>query len=125
MGGDRNRHRGQRFCYGAVLAKYRLGYDDTLDAFGVHGVGGLTGALLTGVFAQKALNEGGGNGALYGDFHQLFVQLVACLASGVYALVVTFVILKLIDATLGLRVTEQDEREGLDTTQHGEEGYAG
>jgi Amt family ammonium transporter len=112
-------------CYGAVLAKYRLGYDDTLDAFGVHGVGGLTGALLTGVFAQKALNEGGGNGALYGDFHQLFVQLVACLASGVYALVVTFVILKLIDATLGLRVTEQDEREGLDTTQHGEEGYAG
>jgi Amt family ammonium transporter len=112
-------------CYVAVLAKYKLGYDDTLDAFGVHGVGGFTGALLTGVFAQKALNDAGGNGALFGDPHQLFVQLVACVASGGYALVMTFVILKGLDKTVGLRVSEQDEREGLDTTQHGEEGYAG
>ena len=112
-------------CYLAVLAKYKFGYDDTLDAFGVHGVGGLTGALLTGVFAQKALNDAGGNGALFGDPHQLLVQLIACGASGGYALVVTFVLLKAIDKTIGLRVTEPDEREGLDTTQHGEQGYAG
>ncbi len=112
-------------CYVAVLAKYKYGYDDTLDAFGVHGVGGLTGALFTGVFAQASLNPDGGNGALFGDPHQLVVQLVACAASGGYALVMTVVILKLVDKVIGLRVTEQDEREGLDTTQHGEEGYAG
>jgi ammonium transporter, Amt family len=108
-----------------VLAKYKYGYDDTLDAFGVHGVGGLTGALLTGVFAQKTLNDAGGNGLLFGDPHQLVVQIIACAASGLYAVVVTFVILKVLDKLVGLRVTEQDEREGLDTTQHGEEGYAG
>jgi Amt family ammonium transporter len=112
-------------CYVAVLAKYKYGYDDTLDAFGVHGVGGFTGAILTGVFAQKALNDAGGNGALFGDVHQLFVQAIACVASGGYALVVTAGILFAIDKTIGLRVSEQDEREGLDTTQHGEEGYAG
>jgi len=112
-------------CYVAVLAKYKYGYDDTLDAFGVHGAGGLTGALLTGVFAQKALNDSGANGALFGDPHQLVVQMIACAASGGYALVATLVILKVLDKTIGLRVTEQDEREGLDTTQHGEEGYAG
>ncbi len=108
-------------CYLAVLAKYKFGYDDTLDAFGVHGVGGLTGALLTGVFAQKALNDAGADGGL----HQLGVQALGCLAVGAYAVVVTFVVLKLIDKTVGLRVTQGDEREGLDTTQHGEEGYAG
>jgi Amt family ammonium transporter len=112
-------------CYLAVLAKYKYGYDDTLDAFGVHGVGGLTGALLTGVFAQAALNPDGANGALFGGAHQLVVQVIACGASGGYALVMTFVILKAIDKLIGLRVSEQDEREGLDTTQHGEEGYAG
>jgi Amt family ammonium transporter len=112
-------------CYLAVLAKYKYGYDDTLDAFGVHGVGGLTGALLTGVFAEKSLNDAGGNGALFGDPHQLLVQAIACGASGGYAIVMTFVILKLTDKLVGLRVSEQDEREGLDTTQHGEEGYAG
>src|SRR6185312_11701251 len=81
-------------CYVAVLAKYKYGYDDTLDAFGVHGVGGLTGALLTGVFAQAALNPDGANGALFGNPHQLGVQALACGASGGYALVMTFVILK-------------------------------
>jgi len=110
-------------CYGAVLLKNRFGYDDSLDAFGVHGVGGLAGALLTGVFAQKALNEAGADGALFGNVRQLGVQAVACAATGVYAAVLTFGILKLLDATLGLRVAEQDEREGLDATQHGEEAY--
>jgi Amt family ammonium transporter len=111
-------------CYGGVLLKNRFGYDDSLDAFGVHGVGGLTGALLTGVFAQKALNDAGADGALFGNVKQLGIQGLACAVTGVYAAVLTFGILKIIDATMGLRVSENDEREGLDTTQHGEEAYA-
>jgi Amt family ammonium transporter len=117
-------------CYLAVLAKYKYGYDDSLDAFGVHGVGGLTGALLTGVFSEKRSFPGvadavGEAGLLAGNPKQLGVQALACLATGVYAVLLTFVILKAIDKTIGLRVTTADEREGLDTTQHGEEGYAG
>jgi len=111
-------------CYGGVLLKDRLGYDDALDAFGVHGIGGLAGALLTGVFAEKALNEAGADGLLSGNAAQLGTQCIAVLASGLYALVITFGILKLIDATIGLRVAENDEREGLDLTLHGEQGYA-
>jgi Amt family ammonium transporter len=115
-------------CYGAVLAKYKYGYDDSLDAFGVHGVGGLAGALLTGVFAREASYGGavtGANGLLYGNAKLLGIQALACAASVVYSVAVTFVILKVIDKLVGLRVTASDEREGLDTTQHGEEGYAG
>ncbi len=112
-------------CFYAVQAKYKYGYDDSLDAFGVHGVGGLTGALLTGVFAQKVLNDAGNDGLLFGNPHQLVIQLVACAASGTYAAALTWGILKLIDKTIGLRVDEAEEREGLDQTQHGEEGYAG
>jgi Amt family ammonium transporter len=110
-------------CYGGVLLKNRFGYDDSLDAFGVHGVGGLAGALLTGVFAQKALNDAGADGALFGNPKQLGIQALACAASAAYAAVATFGILKLVDATFGLRVAESDEREGLDSTQHGEEAY--
>jgi Amt family ammonium transporter len=111
-------------CYGGVLLKYRFGYDDSLDAFGVHGVGGLAGALLTGVFAQKAMNAAGADGALFGHPQQLGVQAIAVAASGAYAAVVTWVILKVLHKTIGLRVSDAEEREGLDTTQHGEEGYA-
>ncbi len=111
-------------CYGGVLLKSHFGYDDTLDAFGVHGVGGFAGAILTGVFAQKALNDAGVDGALFGNFRQVLVQLVACAATGVYSAVLTFGILKLIDTTMGLRASEQEEREGLDVTQHGEEAYS-
>jgi Amt family ammonium transporter len=93
-------------------------------------VGGLTGALLTGVFSEKRSFPGiadpvGEGGLLAGNPKQLAIQVLACVASGVYALVVTAAILKLVDKTIGLRVTSSDEREGLDTTQHGEEGYAG
>jgi Amt family ammonium transporter len=117
-------------CYGAVLAKYKYGYDDSLDAFGVHGVGGFTGAILTGVFAVKRSFPGvdapvGDDGLLAGNPKQLGVQALACLVTGVYALALSFALLKLIDKTIGLRVTQADEREGLDTSQHGEEGYAG
>jgi Amt family ammonium transporter len=112
-------------CYVAVQAKYKYGYDDSLDAFGVHGVGGLAGALLTGVFAQKVLNDAGNDGFLFGNPHQLVVQVLASLATGGYAALVTWGLLKLIDKTIGLRVEEAEEREGLDQTQHGEVGYAG
>jgi Amt family ammonium transporter len=117
-------------CYLAVLAKYKYGYDDSLDAFGVHGVGGLTGALLTGVFAVKRTFPGvaepvGADGLLAGNPKQLGIQVLACVVSAVYAAGVTYGLLRLIDKLVGLRVTTSDEREGLDTTQHGEEGYAG
>jgi ammonium transporter, Amt family len=117
-------------CYGAVQAKYKYGYDDSLDAFGIHGVGGLTGAILTGVFALERTFPGidepvGAPGLLAGNPRLLGVQLLACLATAAYAAVVTAVLLKGIDKLVGLRVSVGDEREGLDTTQHGEEGYAG
>ncbi len=117
-------------CYAAVLAKYKYGYDDSLDAFGVHGVGGLTGALLTGVFAVKRSFPGvadavGDDGLLSGNARLAWVQVLACVVSAGYAATVTVVLLKLIDKTVGLRVSASDEREGLDSTQHGEDGYAG
>jgi Amt family ammonium transporter len=111
-------------CYVAVVSKERLGYDDTLDAFGVHGVGGALGALLTGVFADKALNDGGRNGVLHGNAAQMVPQLVGVVVVGAYAAVVTWVLLKIIDKIFGLRVPVSDEREGLDSTEHGEQGYA-
>jgi Amt family ammonium transporter len=111
-------------CYFAVVSKERLGYDDTLDAFGVHGVGGALGAILTGVFARKALNEAGHDGMIYGNVKAIVPQLVGIVAVGAYAALVTFVLLKLIEKTIGLRVPVSDEREGLDATEHGETGYA-
>jgi ammonium transporter, Amt family len=105
-------------CYGAVLAKARLGYDDALDAFGVHGVGGATGALLTGVAARAVLNNGSGGGlSLLGK------QALSIAAAGAWAAVVTFVLLKVIDLTVGLRVDQEAEHEGLDGVLHGESAY--
>lgn len=113
-------------CYGAVLAKYKYGYDDSLDAFGVHGVGGLVGALLTGLFADKRLNPAGADGLFYGGgFRQLGVQALACVVAAAYAALLTYGLLKLIGRFIGLRVAPSDEREGLDSTQHGEDAYAG
>jgi Amt family ammonium transporter len=111
-------------CYAAVVSKERLGYDDTLDAFGVHGVGGALGALLTGVFADKALNGDGRNGVIHGNPGQMVPQLVGVVVVGLYAAIVTWVLLRIIDKTIGLRVQVSDEREGLDSTEHGEQGYA-
>jgi Amt family ammonium transporter len=106
-------------CYGAVLAKAKLGYDDALDAFGVHGIGGATGALLTGVFARATLNAGHGGGlSLVGK------QAIAVGAAGAWAAVVTFVLLKAIDLTIGLRVDAEVEHDGLDSALHGESAYA-
>lgn len=110
-------------CYGAVLLKERWHYDDSLDAFGVHGVGGILGALLTGVFATKAVNPDGGDGLLAGNPMLFAKQVAAVLIVGAYSAAVTWVLLKLVDRLVGLRVSEDDEREGLDETQHGESGY--
>jgi len=111
-------------CYYAVTLKGRFGYDDTLDAFGVHGVGGSIGVILLGVFAAKAWNSGGADGLLAGNAAFLGKQLLAVLVSIAFSVAGTLVILKLVDATIGLRVTADEEREGLDINLHGEEGYS-
>ncbi|MBX6772669.1 MAG: ammonium transporter, partial [Chloroflexi bacterium] len=110
-------------CYCAVQLKPRLRVDDALDVFGVHGVGGTLGAILTGVFATVAVNAAGANGALYGNPAQLGIQIIAVLATWAYAGTATFVILKVLDRLVGLRVPEHEERVGLDTSQHGELAY--
>ena len=107
--------------WAAVYLKNRLGYDDSLDAFGVHAIGGIIGALLTGVFAVKAI--GGTAGMLEGNTGQLLIQATGVGVTIVYDAIVSFVILKAIDWTLGLRVISEQERDGLDITQHGEQVY--
>ena len=109
-------------CFWAsVYLKNWMGYDDSLDAFGVHAVGGIVGALLTGVFAVQAI--GGTAGVLEGNTGQLLIQATGVGVTIVYDAIVSFIILKAIDWTLGLRVKEEQEREGLDVTQHGEQVY--
>jgi Amt family ammonium transporter len=116
-------------CYWMVTkVKAMFGYDDALDAFGVHGAGGTIGALLTGVFATQAINpniygEGKALGGLDGHWGQVGNQLVGVLIAWGVALVGTIVLLKITDMLIGLRVSEADEIEGLDVTQHGEEAY--
>lgn len=105
-------------CYGGVLMKAKLKYDDSLDAFGVHGVGGTFGAILTGVFATV-----GATGLLAGNVKQLMTQLIAVVAAGAYAVIVTLIISFVLDKTIGLRVEKEDEIMGLDQTQHSESGY--
>lgn len=108
-------------CYGFVIViKPRLGYDDSLDAFGVHGVGGTWGAIATGLFATTAVNPLGRNGLFYGDASLLGSQFLSVVASWTYAFVMTIIILKILDATMGLRITEDQELQGLDLSQHGE-----
>ncbi len=111
-------------CYLAVLAKVKLGYDDSLDVVGVHGVGGLWGALATGLFASKAINPAGADGLFFGNPAQFGIQAVAVAVTIIYSLVVTWVLLKAIDATMGLRVAREDEVAGLDLTEHQEAGYS-
>lgn len=111
-------------CYGGViLIKERLHIDDSLDAFGVHGVGGLLGALLTGIFADTSINAAGRDGVIKGHVAQMVPQIAGIVAVGLYAAILTFAILKLVDKVVGLRVPTNDEREGLDVTEHGEQGY--
>jgi Amt family ammonium transporter len=100
-----------------------LGYDDSLDTFGIHGVGGAWGALATGLFASKLVNEAGNDGLFAGNPSQLAIQLAGVVATVVYAALVSFVLLKALDATMGLRVKEEAEEEGLDLSEHGELAY--
>ena len=114
-------------CYLACTSlKQKFRYDDSLDAFGVHGVGGILGAVLTGVFATRAVqNVAGGEavGLVDGNASLLIGQVVAVLVTIVYATIVSLILLKVIDSVLGLRVTKDEESQGLDLTQHGEDGY--
>ena len=106
--------------WGATTLKSQLGYDDSLDAFGVHGIGGIVGALLTGVFTAKSL---GGVGMDNGIGMQVLAQLLSILITIIWSGVLSFIILKIVDATVGLRVEEDEERQGLDLSQHNERGY--
>lgn len=110
-------------CYTAVSLKPKLGYDDSLDVVGVHGVGGSFGALATGLFASVAVNAAGANGLFYGNASLLWKQAIAVGVSITYSFVVTSILLKVLDWTMGLRVDGEDESEGLDQSQHGESGY--
>ncbi|MBI3378215.1 MAG: ammonium transporter [Nitrospirae bacterium] len=111
------------FCYIAVNLKQRLGYDDSLDVLGIHGVGGTWGALATGLFASTAINPAGKDGLFYGNPPLLGIQAIAVVATFVFVFVTTLIILKIVDRMVGLRVDEEQEFVGLDQSQHGESGY--
>jgi Amt family ammonium transporter len=115
---------GGALCFGACHLKSKLGYDDSLDVVGVHGVGGVWGALATGLFAWKAINGAGADGLFHGNPGQLWTQLIAVLVTIALAAPMTFVILKIVDAVVGIRVSENDELSGLDLSQHSENAYA-
>lgn len=112
------------FCYGAIMLKGRLGYDDSLDVFGVHGIGGMWGAIATGLFATVAINSAGANGLFHGEVALLGKQFVAIIAVAAYAFVLTFIMLKVIGLITPLRLDKADEDTGLDLSQHGEVGYS-
>ncbi len=105
------------------VVKVKFGYDDSLDAFGVHGIGGIWGALATGLWANKEINSAGNNGLFYGNPAQFMIQLKATLVTIVYSFVVSFILFKIVDRLVGLKPSEQEERIGLDLTQHRESGY--
>jgi Amt family ammonium transporter len=111
------------FCYLGVVGKNRFGYDDSLDVVGIHGVGGMWGVLAVGLFATKAVNDAGNNGFFFGNPGLLGVQALAVAVTWVYSFLVTFILLKILDWTMGLRVSEEDEDSGLDLSQHNEMGY--
>ena len=111
-------------CYYAVNLKTKLGYDDSLDVVGVHGVGSTWGMMAAGLFASKAINAAGNNGLFFGNPALLGVQALGIVSIWLYSFVVTFIILKVLDWTMGLRVSEEQEINGLDLSQHGEAGYS-
>jgi ammonium transporter, Amt family len=111
-------------CYFAVRMKSRLGYDDALDVVGVHAVGGIWGALATGLFATVLVNAAGANGLFYGNPRQLLVQAIAVVASIAFSFVGSMALLKVTDAMVGLRVVDESEEVGLDLSEHEEAAYA-
>ncbi len=112
------------FCFLMVaVVKPRLGYDDSLDAFGVHGIGGIWGALATGLFASKVINPAAADGLFFGNPKQFLIQLIAVGVTVAYSFVATIILYKVVDWVVGMRVTEKDEIMGLDLTQHNENAY--
>lgn len=110
-------------CFYAVSFKHKVNIDDALDTFPVHGVGGTIGAILTGVFATTAVNSAGKNGLLFGNPGQLVTQIIAIAIAYIIAAAGTWIILKILDVTVGLRIKEEAELQGMDINEHGEEGY--
>ncbi|EFL50087.1 ammonium transporter [Solidesulfovibrio fructosivorans JJ]] len=110
-------------CYGGVLLKSRLKYDDALDVVGIHGLGGTFGALATGLFATTAVNDAGANGLFYGNPGQLWIQFVSVVATWAYCFVMSLILFKIVDVMVGIRVSQEDETKGLDVSQHSEVGY--
>jgi Amt family ammonium transporter len=111
-------------CYGGVLMKSRLRYDDSLDVVGIHGLGGTWGALATGLFASKAVNPAGADGLFFGNPSQLAIQSVSVIVTMVYAFLMTLIIIKVVNILVGLRVSEEEEERGLDVSLHNEAGYS-
>jgi Amt family ammonium transporter len=111
-------------CYYAVNLKTKLGYDDSLDVVGVHGVGSTWGVLAVGLFASKAINAAGNNGLFFGNPSLIKMQALGIVSVWIYSFVLTFIILKVLDWTMGLRVSDDREINGLDLSQHGEAGYS-
>ena len=111
-------------CYMGVLAKSKLGYDDALDVVGIHGLGGAWGALATGLFASVAVNPDGANGLFFGNPEQLWIQFLSILITCIFAFVMTVIIFKVLDWTMGLRVSDEEEVRGLDISQHSETAYS-
>jgi Amt family ammonium transporter len=109
-------------CYMALLFRVGRGLDESCDAWAVHGMGGLWGAVATGIFATASVNSY--TGLIYGNFHQFAVQIMAAGASVIYAFVMTYILARIVDSVMGLRVTEDEEYVGLDISQHGEKAYA-
>ncbi len=111
------------FCYMGIMSKNRFGYDDSLDVVGVHGVGGTWGALATGLFASKAINDAGADGLFFGNPNLFGTQALAVVVTWGYSFGITLIILKVLDWTVGLRVSADEEETGLDLSQHSETGY--
>ncbi len=110
-------------CYFGIRLKGKLGYDDSLDVVGIHGVGGVIGLLCVGLFATTEVNPNGANGLFFGNAGQLGIQFIAVAATAVYTFVLSYILLKVIDKFFGLRVSEQEEISGLDLSQHDETAY--
>jgi Amt family ammonium transporter len=112
------------FCYLAVAAKTRLGYDDSLDVVGIHGIGGIIGTICLGLFASKLVNPGGADGLFHGNAGFLGTQLFGVIVVGIYAFFVSWALLKIINSVMGLRLTDEAEVQGLDLAEHDESAYS-
>ena len=117
---------GGAVCYFAVaVLKQKLGYDDSLDAFGIHGIGGTWGSIATGIWATTAVNPDGANGLFYGETNLFFAQIISTIVAYALGIVGSYVLYKLVDHFISMRVDEAEEIAGLDLVEHGEQGYSG